>query len=104
VTKVLADLDELIARSAPAERPALVVQLAARLAQLGATLTDGRATEQPAVDRNLDVAEAAQRMGMSARYLYRNARRFSFTIREGRRLLFSEHGLARYMAQRTGKA
>ena len=44
-------------------------------------------------DRNLSVAEAAGRLGVSKDYLYRNWRRLPFARRIGRRLLFSETGL-----------
>ena len=93
----LSELDRLISVASPTERAGLVVQLSARLATLGAGLVPDPA-QQP--ERNLDVAEAAKRLGVSERYLYRNAKRLPFARRVGRRLLFSECELSRYMAKR----
>ena len=48
-------------------------------------------------DRLLDVEEAAERLGVSRDYIYRNHRRFPFTRREGRSLRFSDQGIERYL-------
>lgn len=48
----------------------------------------------------LDVKEAAERLGISAQYLYRHSEQFPFTRREGRKLLFSSLGIDRYIAQK----
>ena len=55
---------------------------------------------QPAPDALLDVAAAAERLGVSAGYLYRNHRRFSFVRRMGRSLRFSSVGIEEYIRQR----
>jgi predicted DNA-binding transcriptional regulator AlpA len=96
--QALAALDRAIASAAPAERPALVVGLASRLAVLGAGLAPqpGLAAE----DRNLDIGEAAQRLGMSKAWLYRHGGEMPFAVRLGRRLLFSEAGLAAFLERR----
>ena len=94
---VFAELDRLIADSAPEERPALVVQLAARLAQLGATLAApscGSEAADDAPDLNLPAKEAARRLGMSLPYLYKHADEYPFTVRIGGRVLFSARGVA----------
>lgn len=93
----LAVLGVAIENASPVERAALVIQLAARLARLGAGLavpavvpaapTDG--------DRNLSVDEAARWLGMSRVYLYRHARELG-AVQIGRRLLFPERGLAKH--------
>jgi hypothetical protein len=44
-------------------------------------------------DENLEVPEAAHRLGVSPDYLYRNHKKFPFTRREGRKLLFSSNGI-----------
>jgi len=97
-TQVLAALDELIERSAPSDFSALVVALSARLSALGALALNATAkrqaqstAEEP--ERNLSAKEAAGRLGVSTAYLYKNARRFPFALRIGRRLLFSSRGL-----------
>src|SRR6266852_7166890 len=108
-TQVLAALDELIERSAPSDFSALVVALSARLSALGALALNATAkrqaqstAEEP--ERKLSAKEAAGRLGVSTAYLYKNARRFPFALRIGRRLLFSSRGLERWHRARTGAA
>jgi predicted DNA-binding transcriptional regulator AlpA len=48
-------------------------------------------------DKALDVTEAAERLGMSESWLYREASRLPFTIRNGRKLGFSAKGIADYL-------
>jgi len=92
-------LDAVIASASPADRAALIVGLAARLATLGAGMV--QTTPQAAgADRNLDVHEAAARLGMSAAWLYRHGADFPCSVRIGRRLLFSERGLETFLARR----
>ena len=52
---------------------------------------------QPQIDRQLEVEEAAKLLGMSEDYLYRHHQDFSFTRREGRRLLFSLLGIQKHI-------
>ena len=108
-TQVLAALDELIGRVAPSALPALVVALSARLSSLGALALNGTVmreaqstSEEP--ERNLSAKEAAARLGVSTAYLYKNAGRFPFALRIGRRLLFSSRGVERWNRARTGAA
>ena len=96
--ETLAALDVVIAGASVADRPALVVQLASRLAALGAGMAPVATTQ--GVDRNLDVASAAARLGMSEDWLYRNASELPFVVRLGRRLLFSERGIEAFLARR----
>ena len=46
--------------------------------------------------RNLDVAEAAKRLGMSRDWLYRNASKLPFAVRIGRRVVFDSLALERW--------
>ncbi len=92
----LAELDAAIAAASPAERAGLVVQLAARLATLGAGLVSVRPAEQ---ERNLSVAAAAERLGVSSRYVFRHAAELG-GIHVGRRVLIPERSLARVVAGR----
>lgn len=50
-------------------------------------------------DELLSVDDAAGRLNVSRDYLYRNSRRYPFTRREGRKLLFSSNGIDKYLAQ-----
>lgn len=54
-------------------------------------------------DRLLDVVEAAQRLGTSQDYLYRQAKKLPFTVRIGSRLRFSAHGIERFIRSRQGR-
>jgi excisionase family DNA binding protein len=51
-------------------------------------------------DELLCVDEAAAKLNVSKDYIYRNHSKFSFTRREGRKLLFSSVGLHAYMRKR----
>ena len=51
----------------------------------------------PAHDILVDVDKAAERLGVSRDYVYRNHHRFPFTRREGRSLLFSAQGIEKYI-------
>jgi predicted DNA-binding transcriptional regulator AlpA len=95
----LAQLDALIAAATPAERGSIVVALAARLASLGAAGMVP-ATQPEGTDRNLDVEEAAARLGMSKGWVYRHGHELPFAVRISRRLLFSERGLEAFLARR----
>lgn len=48
-------------------------------------------------DKLLDVSQTAARMNVSENYLYRHSRRFPFTRRQGRKLLFSSVGLDSFL-------
>jgi len=47
----------------------------------------------------VDIDEAAKRLGMSASYLYRNHRQFSFSRKLGHALRFSAEGIASYIQE-----
>lgn len=51
-------------------------------------------------DALLDVATAAGRLGVSSDYLYRHSREYSFTRRQGRKLLFSALGIEKHISQK----
>jgi excisionase family DNA binding protein len=60
---------------------------------------DGTFTE----DRLLGVKEAAATFGMSRDYLYRHSSKLPFTVRVGRKVLFSKAGIERYIRQHSGR-
>lgn len=97
----LATLDRVIAESAAEALPALVTALAARTTAASSRLVSGGAPrgDEPE-DRNLDISEAAARLGVSTSWLYRNHGKIPCSIRLGRRLLFSARGLERWNQQR----
>jgi predicted DNA-binding transcriptional regulator AlpA len=90
----------------PAELlPGLLAGLAALQARAAARLTV-QATADPAMlppgaDKLLDVREAAERISMSADWLYRHKDKLPFTRRVGTRTVrFSEAGITRWLASR----
>ena len=99
MTDPLASLDTLIAAASPTERASLVVQLSARLATLGAGLTEVGSTEHGGADCNLDVQQAAARLGMSVAWVYRNKTKLRY-IELGRRVVFSSRELDTYLRKR----
>jgi hypothetical protein len=48
-------------------------------------------------DELLDVEAAATRLGISKGYLYRHHSQYPFTRRQGRKLLFSAHGIEKHI-------
>jgi predicted DNA-binding transcriptional regulator AlpA len=71
----------------------------ARLINMSRTKNETGGAEE---DRLLDVREAALMLAVSADYLYRNAKRFPFTLRVGSRVRFSRRGIERFIRQRSG--
>ncbi len=104
-------LDELAAdpqrvAALPAEAvPSLLAQTAALQSALAARLiaAPNCTAPEPAEDRLLTCAEAAQALHVSQDWLYRRAARLPFTVRLGRPLRFSAAGIARYLRQRQGR-
>lgn len=47
----------------------------------------------PSPDRLLTIKEAAEKMKVSVSAIYRKSDRYPFTVRDGARLRFSEHGI-----------
>jgi hypothetical protein len=88
------------ARELPAEELAgFIGQLETAKATAWARLT--APAPSSAHDELLDVATAAARLGVSQDYLYRHAEEYSFTRRQGRKLLFSALGIEKHIRQRT---
>jgi hypothetical protein len=88
------------ARELPAEElPGLIGQLEAAKATAWARLTAPAIAPQ-VHDERLDVAAAAERLGVSPDYLYRHAEEYPFTRRQGRKLLFSALGIEKHIQQK----
>lgn len=84
------------------ERP-LRVALIAIEERTKAAIAPKASTATDSPDEVLDVAEAASRCGMSETWLYKNAKKLPFTIRNGSsRLKFSARGIERWKARNTG--
>ena len=64
---------------------------------------NGRGESSSSGDRLLDVEEAAAKLGKSIDSVYRHAKKYPFTVRDGRNLRFSQQGIDRYIRSRTGR-
>jgi predicted DNA-binding transcriptional regulator AlpA len=101
LTRVLADLETTIPRE---EIPAAIGALEALKAKLFSRLLDPRVSVQAnGPDKLLEVDVAAEQLGTSADWLYRNAGKLPFTVRVGRSLRFSEQGIQRYIKTHAGR-
>jgi hypothetical protein len=79
----------------PDELPQLLGDLELIRVTAFARLANPRVEQK--MDELLSVEQAAARLHVSLNYLYRNHGKFSFTRREGRKLLFSSVGLDSYL-------
>jgi predicted DNA-binding transcriptional regulator AlpA len=94
------NLRSLVEETPAPELPELIGELEAARAAAWARLT-APTGEKPSVvpgqeARNLDVAEAAKRLGMSRDWLYRHASELPFALRIGRRVVFDSVALERW--------
>ena len=87
----------------PADRiPGIMCQVAALQIVLSARLVrDLQTIGETDGDRLLTITEAAERLACSKDWLYRQ--RLPFTVRNGRQLRYSAHGLDRYIRQQAGR-
>lgn len=79
------------------EISSLQTRLAARLAS---EATKGPGAPAEGEDRLLDAAEAAERLGTSKDFLYRDSKKHPFTVRlSPGRLRFSSRGIEKYLLE-----
>src|SRR5436309_7258869 len=82
----------------PAEAlPAVIAHLAALQARVAARLATGIPTNGGGGDRMVGIEDAAARTGMSKSWLYRHHHALPFAKRIGRKVVFSEAGLTRWL-------
>ena len=87
-----------VARDLPAgELPDFIGELEAAKATAWARLSSPAPAQEH--DELLEVEAAAERLGVSRDYLYRHSREYSFTRRQGRKLLFSALGIEKHIRQ-----
>lgn len=84
--------------------PAIIGDLESAKALAWARLTTPSPGPLKAEDTegNISVKVAALRLGVSDRWVYKNARRLPFVRRIGRRVLCSAHGVAEWNARQRG--
>ena len=109
---VIPKLAELIAEPEkagllpPEAIPAMLGELERLRAMLWARLslprTSGNGTAENG-DRLLNAQETAAKLGASQDWLYRRSRNLPFVVRMGRKVLFSEAGIERYIRARMGR-
>src|SRR5437867_10170188 len=95
---LFAELNRLIGGAAAQDVPALVGRLVeaeerARLRLRSALASTAPEPTTDVLDRNLSAKEAARRLGVSLPYLYKHGAEYPFTVRIGKRVLFSARGL-----------
>ena len=94
------DLCGLVEATPAPELPQLIGDLeaakAAAWARLTAPQTEPRTDGPRSEARNLDVTEAAKRLGMSRDWLYRHAAELPFAVKIGRRVVFDSQVLERW--------
>ena len=98
------DLRSLVEETPAPELPQLIGELETARAVAWARLTAPAADKQSDVSgqgaRNLDITEAAARLGISKDWLYRHASELPFALRIGRRLVFDSVALERWNRRR----
>ena len=100
---VFDDLDRLVSEATPDQLPTLSAALSAKAAAVAAKLVlvkgprDDGHSDLP--DVNLDVKEAAHRLGVSAGWFYKH-QKLPFIRRIGRKVLISANELARWNRSR----
>ena len=73
--------------------------LLGRLLQSG----NGQAEHSADGDKLLPAKAAAAKLGVSADWLYRHSQTLPFVVHIGRKVLFSEAGIGKYIRQRMGR-
>ena len=101
VAAALEALEAAVRQADPEEVPHLVGALEKVKAVLWARLVTPTQEMGSNGDRLLSIEETATRTGMSKDWLYRHKAVLPFTRRIGRKVLFSEAGLNRWMASRS---
>jgi hypothetical protein len=81
--------------------PESLPRLLGDLAEIAATATARLSAPAPVpqADELLTCKQAAARLNCSPDYLYRRGRELPFSRRLGRKLLFSQNGIASYLAK-----
>jgi excisionase family DNA binding protein len=90
------DIFRLANEAPPSELPALLGVLAQAQAVALARLTQPHPVVASPPDENVSVEEAARRLGVSDRWLYKNADHLPFVRRIGRRVLCSARALSEW--------
>ena len=80
--------------------PAALAHLLALQARVVARLAASTGNGNRQGDRMLSIADAAARSGMSKSWLYRHHGTLPFAKKIGRKVVFSEQGLGRWLARR----
>ena len=97
-------LAEAVEQAPVAHCPRLLGELERLKASLWLRMTagnQGAATTQQ--DRLLTADEVAARLRVTPAFIYKKARDYPFTIRQGRYVRFSQNGLTKYLDRHQGK-
>lgn len=100
------ELKETIGQVAPQELHAFLGKLEEMksivLSQLHPAAPYSQKNDAKETDELLEVKEAARKLKVSHNYLYQNSKHLPFTVRVGRRLLFSAQGIDHYIQRNQG--
>lgn len=96
-------LSVVVEQAPAAQCPRLLGELEKLKASLWLRMTTGsQACSTQGTDRLLTADEVAERLNVTPAFIYKKARQYPFTIRQGRYVRFSQNGLERYLKQRQG--
>jgi predicted DNA-binding transcriptional regulator AlpA len=102
MTLNVAELEQAVADAPLSDIPAVMGVLATLQAKLQLRMLNREPKPPPQGDRMLTAEEASEKLGMTKDYLYRNAKKFPFTVRTApRQVRFSLNGIERYLKQRS---
>ena len=103
-SEVIAALAEAVQTVPVDDLPRMLGAMAEAQARLQLRLATPRPEDHRADvrDANISVAEAAQRLGVSPSYIYKNAKNLPFVVRIGRRRVCSMNRLERWNRTRLG--
>ena len=97
-------LSQAVEHATPDQCPRLMGCLEQLKASLWLRMTTQPSHPAPMqTDCLLTADEVAQRLNVTKEYVYKNASRYPFTVREGRYVRFSQNGLSRYIDRRQRK-
>ena len=92
-----AAMAEVVEQAPIAQCPRLLGELERLKASLWIRMTTPLQSTKASHDRLLTAEEVATHLSVTKAYVYKNAGRYPFAVREGRYVRFSQQGLARYI-------
>ncbi len=102
--EILAALERILPTVSPEDRPGFMIRLAGCLSTLAAAQMKERTVDPASLgDILLNVRQAAKKLSQSTDWLYHNAAKLPFSVRNGGSLRFSSRGIDEYIRSRRRK-